>query len=103
MRDVHDIYTTFKAEFPELSARINETSHAIHADGGPLDERIRSLIKIAVSGAAGHLTALETHVVAAREAGIGDEDIVHALLMLVSTCGFPAFMEAYSTFKRMGS
>jgi AhpD family alkylhydroperoxidase len=103
MRDVHDIYTTFKAEFPELSARINDTNHAIHADGGPLDERTRALIKIAVSGAAGHLTALETHVVAAREAGIGDAEIVHALLMLVSTCGFPTFMETFSTFKRMNS
>jgi 4-carboxymuconolactone decarboxylase len=101
MRDVHDIYTTFKAEFPELSERINETSHAIHTDGGPLDEHARALIKIAVSGAAGHLTALETHVVAAREAGIDNDEIVHALLMLVSTCGFPTFMEAYSTFKRM--
>lgn len=100
MRDVHDIYTKFKAEFPDLSARINETSHAIHVGGGPLDERTRALIKVAVSGAAGHLTALETHVVAAREIGVTDEEILHSLLMLVSTCGFPTFMEAYSTFKR---
>jgi 4-carboxymuconolactone decarboxylase len=101
MRDVHDIYTTFKAEFPELSARINETSHAIHVDGGPLDEKTRALIKIAAAGAAGHHTALETHFVAARETGVTDPEILHALLMLVSTCGFPTFMEAYSTFKRM--
>jgi 4-carboxymuconolactone decarboxylase len=100
MRDVHDIYATFKTEFPDLSARINETSHAIHVDGGPLDERTRALIKVAVSGAAGHLTALETHLVAAREAGVTDEEILHSLLMLVSTCGFPTFMEAYSTYKR---
>jgi 4-carboxymuconolactone decarboxylase len=44
---------------------------------------------------------LETHVVAAREAGLTDAEILHAMLMLVSTCGFPTFMEAYSTFKRM--
>jgi 4-carboxymuconolactone decarboxylase len=101
MKDVHDIYTTFKAEFPDLSARINETSHAIHVEGGPLDEKTRALIKIAAAGAAGHHTALETHFFAAREAGVGDEEILHSLLMLVSTCGFPTFMEAYSTFKRM--
>lgn len=103
MRDVHDIYTTFKTEFPELSARISDASHAIHTDGGPLDEKTRALIKIAVAGAAGHHTAIETHVVAAREAGVGDDEILHTLLMLVSTCGFPAFMEAYSTFKRMNA
>jgi 4-carboxymuconolactone decarboxylase len=99
MRDVHDIYTTFKAEFPELSASINATNHAIHVDGGPLDEKTRALIKVAAAGAAGHHRALETHIVAAREAGAADEEILHALLMLVSTCGFPTFMEAYSTFK----
>jgi alkylhydroperoxidase/carboxymuconolactone decarboxylase family protein YurZ len=101
MRDVHDIYTTFKAEFPELSARISETSHAIHTQGGPLDEKTRALIKITAAGAAGHHTALETHLVAAREAGVTDGEILHTLLMLVSTCGFPTFMEAYSVFKRM--
>jgi 4-carboxymuconolactone decarboxylase len=101
MRDVHDTYTMFKAEFPELSARINETNHAIHVDGGPLDEKTRALIKLAAAGAAGHHTALETHLVAAREAGLTDAEILHALLMLVSTCGFPTFMESYSTFKRM--
>jgi len=100
VRDVHDIYSTFKAEFPELSERINGTSHAIHVDGGPLDDKTRALIKVAVAGAAGHLTALETHLVAARETGATDQEVAHALLMLVSTCGFPTFMEAYSTFKR---
>jgi len=54
-----------------------------------------------VSGAAGHLKALETHCAMARELGVSDEEVVHALLMLVSTCGFPTFMEAYSTFKRI--
>ena len=101
MRDVHDVYSTFKAEFPELSAQIDATSHAIHTGGGPLDEKTRALIKIAAAGAAGHHTALETHLVAAREAGLADAEILHAMLMLVSTCGFPTFMEAYSTFKRV--
>jgi AhpD family alkylhydroperoxidase len=103
MRDVHDIYTTFKAEYPDLSSRISDTSHALHVGGGPLDERTRALIKVAVSGAAGHLRALETHCAMARELGVSDEEVVHALLMLVSTCGFPTFMEAYATFKRVES
>lgn len=100
MRDVHDIYTMFKAEFPELSERIDATSHAIHVQGGPLDEHTQSLIKVAVAAAAGHRRALETHLVAARESGATDEEVLHALLLLVTTCGFPTFMEAYSVFKR---
>lgn len=101
MEDVHAIYTTFRAEFPELSEKIDAASHAIHVDGGPLDERTRALLKVAVSAAAGHHTALETHITRARALGVTDPAIVHALLMLVSTCGFPTFMEAYRTFKRL--
>ena len=99
MKDVHKTYTLFKAEFPELSRRIDDASHALHEEGGPLDERTRALVKIAASAASGHQRALETHLAAAREGGVGEEDIVHALLLLITTCGFPTFMEAYSTYK----
>jgi len=101
MRDVHEVYTVFKTEFPELSELIDATSRALHEKGGPLDERTRALVKIATSAASRHHGALETHVVAAREAGVAEKEIVHALLLVVSTCGFPTFMEAYRTYKTM--
>lgn len=99
MRDVHETYTVFKSEYPELNEKIEASGRALHVDGGPLDERVRGLLKVAMSAATRHHRALETHLVAAREAGASDEEIVHALLLLVPTCGFPTFMEAYSTFK----
>lgn len=99
MKDIHQAYTTFKSEFPELSRQIDATSHALRAEGGPLDERTCALVKLAAAGASGYQRALETHLVAAREAGVSEQEIVHALLLLVSTCGFPTFMEAYSTYK----
>ena len=63
---------------------------------------MRWLIKAAVSGASGHRIALETHIAKAREAGATEEEIVHALLLLIQTTGFPTFMEAYLTYKKMG-
>jgi 4-carboxymuconolactone decarboxylase len=101
MKDVHETYTAFKAEYPDLARQIDETSKAIRAQGGPLDERTCALVKLAVAGASGHQRAVETHVVAAREAGVGEAEIEHALLLLVTTCGFPTFMEAYTTYKGM--
>ena len=101
MRDVHEAYTTFKKEYPELSEILDSTSKALHEKGGPLDARTRALVKIAASAASRHHKALETHLVAAREAGVGEEEIVHALLLVVTTCGFPTFMEAYSKYKRL--
>ena len=32
---------------------------------------------------------------------VTDEEIKHALLMLITTTGFPTFMEAYAVFKKM--
>jgi 4-carboxymuconolactone decarboxylase len=99
MKDIHEAYTVFKAEFPELSRKIDATSRALHDEGGPLDERTRALVKVAVAAASGHQRALQTHVAAARETGVAEAEILHALLLVVTTCGFPTFMEAYSTYK----
>jgi len=97
--DVNEIYTIFKSEYPELNERIEASGRALHVDGGPLDERIRSLLKVTMVAATRYQRALETHLVAARESGVSEEELAHALLLLIPTCGFPTFMEAYSTYK----
>ncbi|MHB1345709.1 MAG: carboxymuconolactone decarboxylase family protein [Thermoleophilia bacterium] len=102
MEDVHKIFTQFKQEFPDVYTDYERLGRGIHQRGGPLDDKTRALLKLAVSGAAGHLRALETHVLAAREAEVSEEEIKHALLMLITTCGFPTFMEAYRTYAKLG-
>jgi 4-carboxymuconolactone decarboxylase len=99
MRDVHEIFPVFKAEHPDIYAKIEELGATIHQKGGPLDERERALIKVAMSAASRHQRSLETHLEAASEANVTSEEIEHVLLMLINTCGFPTFMEAYSTYK----
>jgi 4-carboxymuconolactone decarboxylase len=99
MRDVHEIFTTFKNEFPEIAACHEQMGKEIHVNGGPLDEKTRALLKVAISGASGHLRALETHSLAARQAGASEQEITHTLLLLIPTCGFPTFMEAYKTLQ----
>jgi 4-carboxymuconolactone decarboxylase len=101
MEDIHEVFTVFKSEFPGLYEKIDATGHALHVEGGPLDDRTRALLKVAMSSAGGHQRSLETHLAAAREAGIEEAELLHALLLLIPTCGFPAFMEAYSTYKGM--
>jgi alkylhydroperoxidase/carboxymuconolactone decarboxylase family protein YurZ len=99
MKDIHKAYTVFKSEFPELAGQIDTTSHALRVDGGPLDERTCALVKLAAAAASGHQRAVETHLASAREAGVPEAEIKHALLLLITTCGFPTFMEAYSICK----
>jgi len=101
MKDLHKIFTVFKNDFPAVHSRHEALGREIHEKSGPLPEKVRWLIKIAVSAAARHPRALETHILKARKAGVAEAEIKHALLMLVQTCGFPAFMEAYSVLTGM--
>jgi AhpD family alkylhydroperoxidase len=59
------------------------------AEAGPLDRKTRELIKVAVSGAANQETALERHAVMAVQAGAKEEEIYQAVLLLITTIGFP--------------
>ncbi|MBE0577069.1 MAG: carboxymuconolactone decarboxylase family protein [Desulfuromonadales bacterium] len=99
MKDIHKQFMIFKEEFPELYGKYEEFGREVHLNGGPLPEKVRSLLKVAISGASGHQRALETHLAKAREAGTSEKELMHALLLLIPTCGFPTFMEAFSTFK----
>ncbi len=101
MNDLHEIFTVFKQEFPQVWSHYEALGREIHENGGPLPEKVRWLIKIAVSAASQHRLSLETHVTKAREAGATDAEIKHALLMVMQTTGFPMFMESYSIFKNM--
>jgi 4-carboxymuconolactone decarboxylase len=101
MKDLHDIFTIFKNEFPRVNAQHEALGREIHETGGPLPEKTRWLIKVAVSAASGHKVSLETHIAKAKEAGATEAEIAHALLMVMQTTGFPTFMESYSVFKNM--
>jgi 4-carboxymuconolactone decarboxylase len=101
MKDLHEVFTRFKEEFPSIYASYEALGNEIHEKAGPLPEKVRWLLKVAISGASGHSLALETHIVKAREAGATDDEIVHTLLLLIQTTGFPTFMEAYSILKNL--
>ena len=101
MKDVHEVFTTFKTEFPKLYADHEALGKEIHEQSGPLPEKVRWLLKIAISGASGHKKALETHIAKGRQSGLTDAEITHALLLLIQSTGFPTFMGAYEVFKNM--
>jgi len=101
MDNIHEIFTQFKDEFPEVYARHEALGKEIHENTGPLTENSRWLIKIAISAASNHKRALATHINKARAAGVSAEEIKHALLLLIPTAGFPVFMKAYSVLKNV--
>ena len=54
MKDLHDIFTIFNKDFPTVNEGHEGLGKIIHEQGGPLPEKVRWLIKVAVSGASDH-------------------------------------------------
>jgi alkylhydroperoxidase/carboxymuconolactone decarboxylase family protein YurZ len=65
----------------------------VHEKGGPLDEKTRWLIKVALSTEGQYEYALRTHILKALKAGCTREEIEHAILLVAPTSGFPKTME----------
>ena len=100
MKDVPKLYADFRAKFPEILDRNEDLGTYIHDHGGPLDDKTRWLVKLGISATARHQTGVATHVRRARQAGATEEEIQHALLLVIPSCGFPIFMEAYREYMR---
>ena len=65
----------------------------VHEKGGPLDEKTRWLIKIALSTDGQYEYALRTHILKALKSGCTKEEIEHAILLVAPTSGFPKMMK----------
>ena len=101
MDDVHEIFTRFKKEFSAVYRKHESLGKEIHEKSGPLSPRTRWLLKIVISAACGHERALETHLGKAATAGVTSAEIKHALLLMIPSTGFPAFMKAYTVMDRI--
>jgi len=96
---IRDNLDALIAGHPEIYEAYSQFGQRVHEQGGPLDERTRWLVKVAVSGALGLAKAQITHMTKARDAGCTPEEMEHAILLLAPTAGFPRMMEALERFR----
>jgi len=82
-----------KRRHGEIYEAYQKFGKLVHEEGGPLDEKTRWLIKVALSTAAGNSYSLRTHILKAVSAGCTNDEIEHALLLVAPTAGFPKMME----------
>jgi AhpD family alkylhydroperoxidase len=64
------------------------------AESGPLDERTRELVKLGMAAAAHSESAVHSHVHRALDAGAEPAEIEHAIVLGITTIGFPRMMAA---------
>src|SRR5262245_49420112 len=93
MNDLPSHFEWFRKKFPDVAAGYEKLGDQVHA-AGRLDAKTRALIKVAISGAARLEGGLHAHVRKAVRAGVTQEEIYHALMLLLPTVGFPTMMAA---------
>jgi alkylhydroperoxidase/carboxymuconolactone decarboxylase family protein YurZ len=88
-------YVRFFEEFPGVGKAYEDFGEAI-AKAGPLDEKTRCLVKLAMSIAARLEGGAKSHAHKALQAGASQEEIRHVALLAAPTIGFPSMMAGLS-------
>jgi AhpD family alkylhydroperoxidase len=86
-------YVAFRAKHRRLWKAYDRLG-AVAAASGPLDERTRELVRLGMAAASQSESAVHSHVHRALEAGAKRAEVEHAVLLGVTTIGFPRMMAA---------
>src|SRR5438270_13891531 len=86
VEELWKLYPTVWKAFNELGSRCHQA--------GPIDEKTRRLVKLALSIGAGLEGATHSAVRAARKSGITDDEVDHVAVLAISTLGLPAATRA---------
>ncbi len=95
-----------KREYPEQYLRVRERYRSIIDNlerlgeelrrSGPIDKKTSHLIQLAASAAIQSEGATHSHARRALEAGATPDELRHAIILLISTVGFPRASAALS-------
>ena len=83
-----NVYTDFRAAYPEVADALDALGAASDA-AGPLETRTQRLVKLAIAVGASAEGAVRSNVRKALDAGAGTEEIRQVGVLAVTTIGFP--------------
>lgn len=90
-----EVYQHFQHRFPAVKERFDSLGEAEH-EAGPLGEKERRLIKLGIAVGAESEGAVRSHVRKLLGIGVSQEEILHAIVLALTTIGFPATNAAIS-------
>ena len=86
-------YKRFKDEFPYIEKEYDRLAKKCHASG-PLNEKSRRLVKLGIAIGSNSEGAIKSHTRRALAIGITSKEIRHAVLLGLTTIGFPKMVAA---------
>ena len=88
-----EIYEEFKQRFPEVSKAYDTLAVNCH-EWGPLDEKMRRLIKLGIAIGLNSDGGVRSHARRALAEGFSPDELRHAVLLAFTTAGFPTMIAA---------
>lgn len=88
-------YATLEKRHPKFMHAVQELGKAVRQEG-PLDDKTAHLVQLAASAALRSEGGVHSHAKRAVEAGAKPEEVLHAIILLTSTIGFPTVSAALS-------
>ncbi|MCJ7555106.1 MAG: carboxymuconolactone decarboxylase family protein [Ignavibacteriaceae bacterium] len=95
MSDLPKQFQKFSEDYPEVAKAYEQLGTTVH-NSGPLDNKTRALIKLALSTGARLEGAVHSHTRKALEAGLSKDEIKQTILLALPTIGLPSTMAAMS-------
>ncbi len=86
-------YKTFASDYPEIFKAYKEMGTLIR-ESGPLDEKSQNLVKLGIAVGANSRGGVMSHTRKALDSGATKEEVKHAVLLALSTTGFPNMIAA---------
>lgn len=84
----------FETAYPEVWRAFNALGEKCHESGGPLDEKTRRLVKLALAIGTRHEGAVHSAVRQAKRGGVNPEEMMHVAILAITTIGWPAAFAA---------
>lgn len=95
MSEIPKRFKKFQDEFPDVFKAYESLGKAVHG-AGPLDDKTRALIKLAISTGARLEGAVHSHTRKALESGCSVDEIKQTVILALPTIGLPSTMAAIS-------
>ena len=93
MPELPEPFQKLRQDHPRVHQAYEALATAAH-EAGPLDERTRRLVKLAISVGARLEGAVRSHAWQARDVGISDAEMDHVVLLSLTTIGLPSMVAA---------
>ena len=87
------IYQYFTKNYPEVSEDFNNLGRRCR-EGGPLEPKVQNLVNLGIAIGFSSRGAVMSQTRKALESGASREEIMHTLLLALTTIGFPGMIAA---------